>query len=787
MSMSGLKFAILNPFPEAAEMGSAYRMARAADKIGMKAVVCGNTDDVIASDPDFVIAMHHFVGKLTDHITFGYMCNPPVFFDEDPFSLRNVLSYDGWLNSHGAVSKLHSDLSSAISRTIPSCYFIMSSHVPKLSPVIPKTANDVFELCYVGANWDGPRFRNVFEHLSRRKAINIYGPAKAWEHCPSSYVGEVPWDGHSVFNVIRRHGVYLCLHKTEHRTAGVVNMRAFEGAAAGAVLICDNHPAIRECFGDNVYYVNMDADHYSICEQIEERISEINRDRSLAVKKARACHDIFKSKYCYEVLLRNVVQLYDQVKDSRSSCGNGTSNPLVSYIVRAGLRPPSLLERCLQSIANQTYRNIEVVVVIVSSMFPQEETIERFRLNGLSIKVVEANGAIRGEAIERGLRTATGKYLGIVDDDDVIFSDHTSTHADVLEKCPNVAMSHGGAVRVWSGERTGYLELFDRKFCKAQFEPTRERRRLNYFDVMTDKVWMEMNNVITSNSFLVRSEVFEEIRTIKHDLAVVEDYSLISELWKSGRGIRQAWRVTSAYYWEDHLEDNVTFNRDEYVATQRRFRLRDRLAHVLENRGYEGPNYGRNERTPVRRVIVGTEPILESRSDGVVENVRVEMDRLVTIGGWVREKNSSIDQALYLQTTTDRAVFVKKCDVLGRRDVPEHLGDYDYYWSGFRVAVKVADPETLNDLKLFSYSSESGWKELRFIALARRQLENIAMNMRSGNFDIGAQTAAEPMGHLGSVEEEFVGSDTRPNEISAPANTNTALARDILALLRTMK
>jgi hypothetical protein len=117
-----------------------------------------------------------------------------------------------------------------------------------------------------------------------------------------------------------------------------------------------------------------------------------------------------------------------------------TDGPLVSILMRTYNRPQSL-ERALESVERQTYRNIEVVVVSDAGE-DVSEIVARFPRARLVVH--ETNrGAIR--AANTALYASRGDFVGILDDDDVLFPDHVSTLVAVLERS-GADIAHSDAI-----------------------------------------------------------------------------------------------------------------------------------------------------------------------------------------------------------------------------------------------------------------------------------------------------------------------------------------------------
>ena len=85
------------------------------------------------------------------------------------------------------------------------------------------------------------------------------------------------------------------------------------------------------------------------------------------------------------------------------------------------------LDRCINSILNQTYENIEIILVDDGSTDESSAICDRFADNSDKVKVIHVTngGPARGRNI--GLRQATGRFVAFVDADDYIEPDMYST------------------------------------------------------------------------------------------------------------------------------------------------------------------------------------------------------------------------------------------------------------------------------------------------------------------------------------------------------------------------
>ena len=78
------------------------------------------------------------------------------------------------------------------------------------------------------------------------------------------------------------------------------------------------------------------------------------------------------------------------------------------------------LIRCIESIINQTYKNIEIILVDDGSTDNSSKICDEYKNKDKRIKVIhKINGGL-SSARNRGLDIAKGKYIGFVDSDDYI-------------------------------------------------------------------------------------------------------------------------------------------------------------------------------------------------------------------------------------------------------------------------------------------------------------------------------------------------------------------------------
>jgi len=124
------------------------------------------------------------------------------------------------------------------------------------------------------------------------------------------------------------------------------------------------------------------------------------------------------------------------IASEQSAAAPSDSSPLVSIILTHYNRP-SLLLQAIESIEQQEYPTIEVVLVDDGSNLPEASSLlEHLEtpFNARGWKIVRTANKYLGAARNTGANLATGKYLFFLDDDNYLKSNAISTYVSVAEK-----------------------------------------------------------------------------------------------------------------------------------------------------------------------------------------------------------------------------------------------------------------------------------------------------------------------------------------------------------------
>ncbi len=138
------------------------------------------------------------------------------------------------------------------------------------------------------------------------------------------------------------------------------------------------------------------------------------------------------------------------------------------------------LEECLESIRNQTYTNIEVILVNDGSTDGSIEICERFYQQDNRFKLVTQENQGLSAARNRGVKESIGEYIMFVDSDDVVKENivevlffYMNSDVDIVEcqitRCKDELVENKPTSIMFKGESTEAIlksiEFKEVKFC----------------------------------------------------------------------------------------------------------------------------------------------------------------------------------------------------------------------------------------------------------------------------------------------------------------------------------
>lgn len=171
--------------------------------------------------------------------------------------------------------------------------------------------------------------------------------------------------------------------------------------------------------------------------------------------------------------------------------------PLVSVVIPTYSRP-TFLKRCIESVLNQTYKNIEIFVVDdnnpdTDARRQTEEVMQQYANNPVVRYLQHEKNRNGSAARNTGWKKATGKYITYLDDDDEI----ANTKIEKQVKCmESLDLS-------WGACYTGYCLIKEH----GANQVSSEKRSGNvYIDALMRTMFMG-----SGSNLLLRKQVVDEI------------------------------------------------------------------------------------------------------------------------------------------------------------------------------------------------------------------------------------------------------------------------------------
>ncbi|WP_312283621.1 glycosyltransferase family 2 protein [Candidatus Igneacidithiobacillus taiwanensis] len=126
----------------------------------------------------------------------------------------------------------------------------------------------------------------------------------------------------------------------------------------------------------------------------------------------------------------------------------GSDSPLVSVITRTQGNRPQQLAQAMLSVINQSYKNIEHIIIEDGGNRSQETVNRLKKLGNTNIRFYPIEKLGRSAAGNIGIENARGRYLLFLDDDDLLFAEHIEVLVSSVLRNPQVAGAYSLAWEV---------------------------------------------------------------------------------------------------------------------------------------------------------------------------------------------------------------------------------------------------------------------------------------------------------------------------------------------------
>jgi len=238
-------------------------------------------------------------------------------------------------------------------------------------------------------------------------------------------------------------------------------------------------------------------------------------------------------------------------------------SPLVSVIVPTYNRP-DVLKRAIASVLDQTYRNVEIVVVNDAGA-GVEHLVEELntRDNLLYVRHVKNRGL--AAARNTGIRVSHGKYIAYLDDDDIYYPDHIERLVTVLEATDH-KVAHTEAHRSHQEKRDGrYVEI----------------QKTNPYSLDVDHEGLLVRNLVPVLCVMHEKACLDDVGCFDETLPTHEDWDLWIRMSRRYRFLHVK-QVTAQVTWRNDGSTMTSRKRQEFVTVPQR--IYEKYKHLASDK-----------------------------------------------------------------------------------------------------------------------------------------------------------------------------------------------------------
>ncbi len=238
---------------------------------------------------------------------------------------------------------------------------------------------------------------------------------------------------------------------------------------------------------------------------------------------------------------------------------------LISVVVPVYNAEKYLL-RCVQSIQNQTYKNLEIILVDDGSPDNCPSMCDEFAKADNRIKVIHKENGGQGLARNDGMNIATGEYITFVDSDDWVALDHIENLYKALKKA-NAEMVIGNHTRAFANGERQIKQLSLKKELFEGEEVISELLIPLLGGKSTDPQDIILNSSVSMN--LYRLDLIREknIQFVSERFAVAEDFYFNIDVFYQCNRVSYCHDEVGYFYYENFQSTCEKYNPKRFERT----------------------------------------------------------------------------------------------------------------------------------------------------------------------------------------------------------------------------
>jgi len=206
---------------------------------------------------------------------------------------------------------------------------------------------------------------------------------------------------------------------------------------------------------------------------------------------------------------------------------------LISVIITTYHNPDNL-RQAIDTVKNQTYKNLEIIVVDganseVNKLVIEDARDKRIKYVEVEPEAVSYPGA-KGVQHARnvGCKTAKGKYVAMLDDDDEWESNKIELQCLVFEMYNNIR----DVLESDDYEKLGLVTCWSKIYTEKGFFIDKTKERIVYKDLLKNF------NLSNTSSYFMDKEVLEDVGWWDEDVRGMHEYDIALKMARKGYAIR---------------------------------------------------------------------------------------------------------------------------------------------------------------------------------------------------------------------------------------------------------
>lgn len=185
------------------------------------------------------------------------------------------------------------------------------------------------------------------------------------------------------------------------------------------------------------------------------------------------------------------------------------NTPYVSVIMKVYNGEDYLCD-AIDSILNQSFENYELLILDDASSDSSLDIIETYRDSRIRVLINKENqGIVKGQ--NRLINEAKGKYIAVMDCDDISFSDRLEKQVAFLDGNPDYILC-----------ASNRKEIIDNKYISSI--------KIKKYTCNSIKFAMYFKNIVTHSSIMFRSEMYKDEGILYGPENLAEDYGAILDM-----------------------------------------------------------------------------------------------------------------------------------------------------------------------------------------------------------------------------------------------------------------